>query len=149
MMEETDILPLIERYLEGQTTLDEERRLRDALLHTDSDHPSVTEAKALMAYMDMASHFPRRQSSGGGVTKFRITSRIWQMAASVAILTAIGIGVIRFGGSDSHCYTMIACVEDSSSKKAFDLIGSQLQAVGEASDEVTSDLFGSLSILPE
>lgn len=70
MKKSDDILStLIERYFAGETTLDEERRLRELLAASADDTPAVREAKAVMGY-SLASpveapaiSLPRRRKS--------------------------------------------------------------------------------------
>ncbi len=165
-MKEKDIKLLIEKYFEGATTLHEERALREALLKSGSDDPQIVEAKAVMAYVGMASstlkttdetediqHKDAQNSQllmkSAKKNKMRRPSfpQPWSIAASIAVLIVCVAALLWFMPERSDYYTMIACVEDSSRDAAIDLIGSQLQALGEASDDVETDVLESLNLV--
>ena len=177
-MKDADLIRLINKYFEGETSLNEERQLRSALNETSSADPRIEEARAVMAYTAVAS---LRGNERGRITDDRneavslnveapeelnplavegsndkgsrkrnvngIRRRIWQAAAVAAVLF-IGVSVtIAVKSTETGYHTMIACVEDSSKDAAFDLISSQLQAVGEASAMIEEDVQGSLNLM--
>lgn len=177
-MKDADLIRLINKYFEGETSLNEERQLRSALNETSSADPRIEEARAVMAYTAVAS---LRGNEKGRITDDRneavspnpeapeevnplavggsndkgsrkrnvngIRRRIWQAAAVAAVLF-IGVSVtIAVKSTETGYHTMIACVEDSSKDVAFDLISSQLQAVGEASAMIEEDVQGSLNLM--
>ncbi len=177
-MKDADLIRLINKYFEGETSLNEERQLRSALNETSSADPRIEEARAVMAYTAVAS---LRGNERGSITDDRneavslnveapeevnplavggsndkgsrkrnvngIRRRVWQAAAVAAVLF-IGVSVtIAVKSTETGYHTMIACVEDSSKDVAFDLISSQLQAVGEASAMIEEDVQGSLNLM--
>ncbi|MDE6770239.1 MAG: hypothetical protein K2J78_10995 [Muribaculaceae bacterium] len=162
-MKENELLSLIDKYFQGETSLEEERELRRSLMETDSEHPSVMEAKAVLVYVAMAATGIGRSSkkadtygssmigsssmierNGGGKLRWRR----WSVAA-VAVLIA-GFGLPMFLNNDkSLCSTMLACRMDYSQETAFNLISSQLEAVGYASDEVAEEVFDGLVLMSE
>lgn len=178
-MKDADLIRLINKYFEGETSLNEERQLRSALNETSSADPRIEEARAVMAYTAVASSL--RGNEKGRITDDRneavspnveapedvnplavggsndkgsrkrdvngIRRRVWQAAAVAAVLF-IGVSVtIAVKSTETGYHTMIACVEDSSKDAAFDLISSQLQAVGEASAMIEEDVQGSLNLM--
>lgn len=177
-MKDADLIRLINKYFEGETSLNEERQLRSALNETSSADPRIEEARAVMAYTAVAS---LRGNERGRITDDRneavslnveapeevnllavggsndkgsrkrnvngIRRRVWQAAAVAAVLF-IGVSVtIAVKSTETGYHTMIACVEDSSKDAAFNLISSQLQAVGEASAMIEEDVQGSLNLM--
>ena len=178
-MKDADLIQLIDKYFEGNTTLEEERLLRLALDETSSADPRVEEARAVMAYTAVASlqsinekgriaddrneavspnvEPPEKVNpiAVGGLNEKGSRKRsvnvvrrwMWQAAAVAAVLF-IGVSVtIAVKSTETGYHTMIACVEDSSKDVAFDLISSQLQAVGEASEIIEEDVQGSLNLM--
>ena len=177
-MKDADLIRLINKYFEGETSLNEERQLRSALNETSSADPRIEEARAVMAYTAVASLRGNERSRitddrneavspnleapeevnplavGGSNDKGSrkrnvngIRRRVWQAAAVAAVLF-IGVSVtIAVKSTETGYHTMIACVEDSSKDVAFDLISSQLQAVGEASEIIEEDVQGSLNLM--
>lgn len=151
-MKDSELIILIDRYFEGTASLDEERILKEALRECESDNPRVREVKAVMAYIAMcaSSGSPVKSRSlppsdrRSGESR-RVKTIILGIAASVAVLLGLS-AYFTILPDDSRCYTMIACVEDPSRDKAFDLISSQLEAVGEASGDVEEDVKESLDL---
>ncbi|MDE5882767.1 MAG: hypothetical protein K2H60_13670 [Muribaculaceae bacterium] len=163
-MKENELLSLIDKYFQGETSLEEERELRRSLMETDSEHPSVTEAKAVLVYVAMAATGIGRSSKKAdtyGSSMMGSSSMIernggsklrwhrWSVAAAVAVLIA-EFGLPMFLNNDkSLCSTMIACRIDNSQETAFNLISSQLEAVGYASDEVAEEVLDGLVLMSE
>lgn len=169
-MEENELLSLIDKYFQGITSLEEEEVLRRSLRDTASEHPSVAEAKAVLAYVAMASSLDEPSSEGvvthrdarinrssKGEQTFRVEGRSdrklkwrrWSVAAAVAILVGSVTVPMLFRQDDSVCSTMIACRMDNSQETAFNLISSQLEAVGLASDEVAEEVLDGLVLMSE
>ncbi len=150
-MNEKELLSLIDKYFQGETSLEEEQILRRELRQTESDNPVVTEAKAVFAYVAMASslHSERVLRKEENAGKRKLAWRRWSVAAAVAILVG-GVGIPLWLSQDkSVCSTMIACRMDNSQETAFSLISSQLEAVSDASDEVAEEVFDGLMLMTE
>ncbi|MDE6335166.1 MAG: hypothetical protein K2L34_01230 [Muribaculaceae bacterium] len=138
-MKENELLSLIDKYFQGETSLEEERELRHSLMLTESGHPSVMEAKAVLAYVAMIKR------TGGR----KVNWRRWSVAAAVAVLIGtVGLPLL-IRQDNSVCSTMIACRMDDSQETAFNLISSQLEAVGYASDEVAEEVLDGLVLMSE
>lgn len=169
-MEENELLSLIDKYFQGLTSLEEEKVLRRSLRDTASEHPTVMEAKAVLAYIAMASSHNELSSKGivthrdtrinrssKGSQSFRIEGGIgrkmkwgrWSVAAAVVILVGSVMLPMLLRQDDSVCSTMIACRMDNSQETAFNLISSQLEAVGFASDEVAEEVLDGLVLMSE
>lgn len=138
-----ELQSLIDRYFQGETTLEEEMRLRRMLLETTSDNPRILETLAVFSYTDMKA----------GVKK-RKRHRSWKNFAAAAviasILLTIGVTVYNFSGSRvSVCSTMIACKESDNEELAINLMLTQLEAVGEASVNVDNDIRSDLNKIGE
>ncbi len=159
-MKDSDLIKLIDKYFEGATSLEEERLLRRALYESASQDSRIEEVKAVMAYVDMSAAFRERPKNNqweniptmtgvaGRNRSRRFKVAAWGAAASVALLLGGGL-IMRWDRADRNCYTMIACVEDSSHDKAFNLINTQLEAMGEASGVIEADLQETLSLILE
>ena len=138
-MKENELLSLIDKYFQGETSLEEEEVLRRELRQTDSQHPAVTEAKAVLSYIAMIKRTGGRKGNW----------RRWSVAAAVAVLIgAVGLPLL-IRQDNSVCSTMIACRMDNSQETAFNLISSQLEAVGYASDEVAEEVLDGLVLMSE
>ncbi len=178
-MNEKELLSLIDKYFQGETSLEEERMLRRELRQTNSDNPVVAEAQAVFAYVAMeayhampsfesinsASDVIDTASEGANtasilhsesapqkevnIRKRKLVWRRWSVAAAVALLVG-GVGIPLWLSQDkSVCSTMIACRMDNSQETAFSLISSQLEAVSDASDEVAEEVFDGLMLMTE
>lgn len=154
-MKESDLIKLIDRYFEGATTLEEEVGLRKALAVCDSEDPRIEEAKAVMTYVEMSAAYGAfavsAHSSEAAISNrkrrgfWRGRGATWRIAVAACLLLVIS-AALMFPRDDHNCYTMIACVEDPSHEKAFDLINSQLEAMGEASGAVEDEVRESLDL---
>lgn len=139
-MKEDELIELLDKYYQGETSLDEERTLRRSLIETTSDLPEIKETLAIMTYVDMAASKERKR----GTEWYR-----WAEAAVVALVLAVGFSTLMLRGNLSVCSTMIACKEYDSHETALALISSQLDAIGEASDELEEELREDLLMMVE
>jgi len=104
-MKQEDIQKLIDRYLEGTTTPDEERQLARELLHLDKDAPEEWQAIRLMlgelamgeaeydalmeSRREAAAESPRQE---GNKRAAIVSMRRW-IAAAACLLLVVGIGI--------------------------------------------------------
>lgn len=139
-MEDDKLIELIDKYYQGDTILEEEVYLRRCLGTTVSDNPEIREAQAIMSYVAMAA------SKEG---KKRTVWYRWTEAAVIAIVLAVGLSSLIWNDNLSLCSTMIACKEYDNNETALALISSQLDAIGEASDELEEELREDLLMVVE
>lgn len=84
MMEKEDILKLIDKYFEGESTLAEERWLKENLPSMRGESPRIDEALAVMGYAAASSaHIAMKPQRG-------VPRWMLRTAASLALLLTIG-----------------------------------------------------------
>lgn len=122
---------LIEKYFEGETTVEEERTLLEALLSYPPGDDEVDEALAVMGYT-------RQQQARQRVSRSRVFLKI-ASAAAILIIAVIGISVYfsetRLSASES-CYAYIGGELIENEAVIDKIIASQLEEIGEVSDSV-------------
>lgn len=144
-MTENALLHLIELYLNGETSLAQERELREALIDCGSDDPRVEECLAVMAFAAADGQHRAAQA-----LRPRRTS-VWPSiaaAASLAILLSVGLWVNR-PSQQSDCSSIIACVETDDPMVAMALMDAQLEEIGMASDLFSESIEQDIASLSE
>ncbi len=143
-MTEKALLHLIELYLNGETTLAQERELREALLDSESDDPRVEECLAVMAF---AAADGRRAAEAVRPRRRTIWPSI-AVAASLAILLSVGLWINR-PSQRTDCSSIIACVETNDPMVAMALMDAQLEEIGMASDLFSESIEQDIASLSE
>ena len=128
-MTEKNLLKLIDLYFEGETSVDQECELREALLDSESSDPRVEEALAVMTF---AAEDGRRRAARA-VAPRRRKSRVWTRHSTPA----------------APCTAVIACVETSDTDIALALMQSQLGDIAVASDNVSASIASDFASLGE
>ncbi|MDE6379225.1 MAG: hypothetical protein K2L11_02035 [Muribaculaceae bacterium] len=137
-MNKEKIYEKIELYFEAQLSAEEERRLLKVLLPLEGSDPVIDDALAVM----LASRIPIPAAESAG-KPFRL---IFGIAASIALLIAIGIPLIRQAVSsrDSVMIAYVDGVKVEDHDEIMKIIDTQLNDIGESSElfaqTVTTDL---------
>lgn len=129
---------LIERYFDGETTLDEEAALRQALANCPWTSSVIDDAKMVMGYFAAHSKHQRRASSR--------TARRQHIgiAASIAFMLAIG-GIVLWSQQRQQADQCIAYVNGkaiSNDDAVIALINNDLDRIGDASQGMAAQLSG-------
>lgn len=160
-MKDKELIKLINKYFQGETSLEEERVLQKILRESASGLPEIEEVKAVMSYIEISAlkdgtdHSEDLQRTSpfisGSVSQpvFKGNLRRWVVAAAVAIVAGVGLSPLFLKDDLSVCSTMIACREDNSREVAFALMSSQLDAIGAASDEVKEEVMEDLFLMEQ
>ncbi len=139
-MTDRELHDLINRYFNGETTLDEERTLRRALAHPPHDAPEsdslADEARAVMGF-----------SLSAPARKTKRMPPLWRSVAAVAV-AAITATTIVVGNISTHEPRYVAYLNGekiADSNAVMNLMLSDLHEMGEASASLESDIAGDLN----
>lgn len=134
-MTKTDIHKLIERYFDGETTLDEERWLRQHLPSMSGDDGEIDGCLAVMGYAAAPVRSAREK-------RFRRHISGWTLAAaSLALLVTAG-GIYSYFADRDSASTFIAYSGgvQIDRAQAMQLIASQMEDFSEASRDLRSEV---------
>lgn len=133
-MKTNEIHILIERYFEGETTLTEERWLRENLPKMRGESPEIDEALAVMGYA--------ASQDKDSVRRKRPASYRWvAVAASFTLILAAG-GIYTHYLKDSQKSTFMAYSGGVKidRKEAIQLIAAQMEEMSEASRDIKTEV---------
>lgn len=141
-----EIEELAERYFDGMTTVDEERRLRRLLASTDYSSPTADEVRALLGY------FAVERSRVAAETRRRhpgLKRKILSVAASVALLVVAIVALFNSSDSSIECYAMVGSerIEDMSEICA--LIEADLVCISDAQNSIGDAIASDLSAISD
>lgn len=139
-MDKEQIHILIDRYFEGDTTLQEEKRLRDNLPVLAGESVEIDEALAVMGYA--ARPAKKAPSTGNTGRRYKM---IMTAAASLALLLAAGGIYHHFSNEDRHnTFMAYSGGVKLDRQETMKLIAAQMEEMSDASqsvrDEVEDDL---------
>ncbi len=146
-----DIHVLIERYFAGETSLDEERRLRFMLVSPDAPATDdVAEARAVMGYASVMS----RPATARASVAVRLRSFVPKIvaAASVAVVLTFVWGSIGGGMRDvsnGECMAYVGGVRVSDADDVMAMMGADLRSIGEASADVDNGITEELNAISD
>lgn len=133
-MKKEDINILIEKYFEGETTLAEERWLRENLPRMRGESPEIDEALAVMVY---AAAPGKDRSSGKRQKSYRWIAA----AASLAlILTAGGIYTHHLHSPQKSTFMAYSGGVKIDREEAMQLIAAQMEEMSEASQDIKTEV---------
>ncbi len=134
-----NLLQLIDRYFDGATSTEEERRLRDALAATDLSSPAIDEARAVMGVFAAARRIappPRR----------RLWPKLTVAAASLAML--IGVAVwFRPASADSLNFALIGSQRIDDYSEIESMMHADLSCIADARSQVDASIAAELEAL--
>lgn len=133
---------LIDRYFEGETTLDQERQLRQLLATTTDDSPDIAEARAVLGVTKKIAGSRRRPY----FKRFVVSS----VAASVIVAVLIG-GAVLSRQQTQHP-VMMAYVGGEKTTDTDDVLAimhSQLSSISTADREVNAEIDAQLTVMSD
>lgn len=144
-----DIHHLIDLYFAGETTLQQEQRLRKLLLeNADSGDPAVEEALAVMSFT--AASRPEKRVSRTPV--MLPWMRLAGIAAAVAVVVTLVFKVVGVRGDSADmgaCVAYIGNQKVDDRDKIMELVASDWAEISAASAEINDDVSTELSIMFE
>ena len=126
---------LIDRYFEGETSLQEEQMLRQQLAECPWQSDIIDEARFTMGYF--AAH--QRQQQQRPTVSNRM--RVMAIAASIALLLTVGAGLLwQSQRPKDVCIAYVNGQEISNDEAVMALIDNDLSNIGNASQGMASQL---------
>lgn len=131
---------LIEKYFDGETSLDEERTLRHSLAATSLQSDKINEAKAVLGFFATQRKVSRQKPS----------KLPYRAAAVIALLIASAASIVHFKSSETSDYMCYIAGNYSDSKEdSFAIMQEQLSDISEARTEIYNDINDELGNLFE
>lgn len=132
---------LIERYFNGDTTVEEERTLLDELSHSTVDTPEANEARAVLGF-SLVQPTTKRHSH-------RRISYIRAIASIAIFLTTALAGYFLFpdNSTDTECLAYINGKKITDSEAVMGLMFEGLSNIANAAEESKAQTMGSLEEL--
>ena len=134
---QAELEQLISRYFDGETSIKEEQELRQCLADSPWSSELIDDARFTMGYF--AAHVQEQQSSRKAIRSsfFRITS----IAASIAVLLAIGGGILWHSQQPKDvCIAYVNGKTIQNEKEVLKLMASDLNDIDNASQSLTEQL---------
>lgn len=126
---------LIERYFEGETSLQEEQMLRQQLAECPWESEIIDEARFTMGYF--AAHQRQQQQRPAAVNRYRVMA----IAASVALLLTVGTGLLWHSQQPKDvCIAYVNGQEIHNDEAVMALIENDLNNINNASQGMASQL---------
>ena len=127
---------LIDRYFEGDTTVEEEQTLRQCLADCPWDSEAIDEARFTMGYF--TAHKQQQHRANRVSNRFRYTA----IAASIALLMAVGIGTLLHYQSQTNnmCVAYVNGKTIDNDDAVMALIANDLNAMDDASMSMEAQL---------
>ena len=133
-----NLLQLIDRYFDGATSIEEERRLRAALASTDLSSPAIDDARAVMGVFAAARRIaPARR---------RLWPRIAVAAASLAMLIGATLW-FRPASSDSINFALIGSQRIDDFTEIESMMHADLSCIADARSQVDASIAAELEAL--
>lgn len=141
-----EIEELAERYFDGMTTVDEERRLRLLLASTDYSSPTADEVRALLGYF--AAERSRAAARTGG-RRMGLKRKVLGIAVSVAVLVVAIVALFHSSDSSIECYAVVGSerIEDINEIRA--LIDADLVCISDAQNSIDDAIAADLSAISD
>lgn len=135
---QAELEQLIERYFEGETSLQEEQILRQMLADCTWQSDTIDEARFALGYF--VAH-QRQQGQQKQPPRASISLRYMAIAASVALLLALGGGLLWHNWQHNNvciAYVNGKVVEDND--KVMALVANDMSIMDNASNAITNQL---------
>lgn len=141
-LEELELL--IERYFEGETSEEEELRLREVLGNSTYNSRLIDECLVTMGYFSMGKRVEREKKTRGRVVVLR---RVVSVAAMIAIILMLGLTLLKPKNvfNEGDCIAYVNGVKISDKDKVISLIEQDLACMGETVSEERSTIIEHLS----
>lgn len=127
---------LIDRYFEGQTSQQEEQLLRENLADCPWESEAIDEARFTLGYFTAHKQQSRQQR-----TTFSNRYRYMAIAASIAVLLTIGVGLLwQSRQPEDVCIAYVNGQTISDKDKVLTLMQSDLNDMGNATQGIAEQL---------
>lgn len=135
------LLRMVEKYFDGDTTIEEEKWLRRELLSTDCRDAAVEEALAVMGYA-ATSRADALKSSAVAMRKSPSFPGWMAGAASVAVIIAISLALFspQNAGKTGRCVAYIHGQKIEDAEVIRNLASLQIAEIGESSDDIDEQI---------
>ena len=129
---------LIDRYFEGDTSLQEEQMLKACLADCPWQSETIDEARFTLGYFTAhKQQQQRRPQAATRANRFRIAA----IAASVAVLLTVGIGTLwNSRQSEGECIAYVNGKTIHDEKEVLNLMQNDLNDIGNASQSLADQL---------
>lgn len=136
----TTLHRLIEKYFDATATLDEERLLRTMLADPAFDSEEADEARAVML---VSVARPARKSS----PRLRRTFRPLAVAASLAVLLALGATLLTLPAAETECVAYKDGHRIDDPDRVMEMVSADLALLGSVERETATDITNQISEL--
>ena len=132
---QTELEHLITRYFDSETSLQDEQMLREALADCPWESEAIDEARFTMGY------FAVHKQQGRRATTVTDRFRIMAIAASVAVLLTVGIGLLWQNHQVNNvCVAYVNGKAIHNEQEVFNLLQSDLNDMGNATQGLADQL---------
>ena len=132
---QVELEKLIDRYFEGETTLQEEQMLKNNLADCPWSSDTIDEARFTLGYFTM--HKQQRQR----VVKMSTRRRVMGIAASITVLIAVGASALWYTQqSQGMCLAYVNGKAISNEDAVMELIAQDLNSMDAASQSMEAQL---------
>lgn len=132
---QAELEQLIERYFDGETTVQEEQMLREALVDSPWSSEAIDEARFTMGYF--AAHRQSQFSVKKHASRFRMTA----IAASIAILLTVGASMLWHSRQTNDvCVAYVNGKAIYNEKEVLSLMQDDLNEMGNATPGLAEQL---------
>jgi hypothetical protein len=132
---QAELEELIGRYFDGETTIEEEQVLKQCLAECPWNSEAIDEARFTMGY------FTAHKQQSSRVAKRVNRSRFTAIAASIAVLLAVGAGLLwQAGQADDVCVAYVNGKAIHNEKEILSLMHNDLNAMGKATQGLAEQL---------
>ncbi|MEZ3533274.1 MAG: hypothetical protein K1V90_09420 [Muribaculaceae bacterium] len=143
-MEKPELHNLIERYFDGETTLEEERLLLHTLLGMRELDEECASALAVMGYARTQTA-PRNAENAGAILKKRSWHRYAAGVSVAAVIAVFSIGTVsnlipNSSSPESECFACIDGDRTNNEEIVRHLIASQFEEVSQASESLDEEV---------
>ena len=133
---QAELEQLIERYFEGETSLQEEQMLRQTLADCPWNSTAIDEARFTMGYFMAHKRQQRREAQIG------MRRRVIGIAASIAVLLTVGASALWYTNQQSQgtCLAYVDGKAISNEDAVMELIAQDLSTMDDVSQSVEAQL---------
>lgn len=138
IMEKEDIKILINKYFEGLTSREEEKKLLESLLRFPSGDPEIDETLAVMGYTKYKSEVERELPEIKPFMKWYHS--LSAVAAAVILIFAVGFSIFFFNDNftkDNECYAYIRGERLEDDNAVMELVKIQLNEMGDMENHIS------------
>ena len=133
--DQAELEKLIERYFDGETTVQEEQTLRETLADCPWSSEVIDEALFTMGYF--AAHKQQRRQNVTTSSRFRHAA----IAASITALLAVGVGLLWHNQQhEDVCVAYVNGKTIHNEKEVLNLMQSDLNDIGNATQSLEEQL---------